>query len=87
MQIGLLCGFYRAPTAYSGLRRLYRAKENSAWVAYSTAVALERKGLVVAPRRQKTGGRGFPNDFVRLSAAGRSFCLRHYQRIGEHEHP
>jgi hypothetical protein len=68
----------------AAVEKLYRAKENSGWVAYSTAVALERKGLVVAPRKQKTGGHGFPNYFVRLSAAGKSFCLRHYQRIGKH---
>jgi hypothetical protein len=64
------------------LERLYRSKGQADWVAYSTAVALEQKGLVSAPRRQKTGGRGFPKYLVKLSTAGKAFCLRHYQRVG-----
>lgn len=71
----------------AAVEELYRAKENAGWVAYSTAVALERKGLVVAPRKQKTGSRSFPNYFIRLSASGKSFCLRHYQHVGKHDRP
>lgn len=67
------------------LERLFRAKDNTDWVSYATAVALERKGLVLTPKRQRTGGRGFPSYFVALSAAGKAFCLRHYQRVGKHD--
>lgn len=69
----------------AALEKLYRSTENAGWIAYRTAEALERRGLVLSPRRQKTGGRAFPTYFVRLSAEGKAFCLRHYQQIGKHD--
>ncbi len=61
------------------MEKLYRSKENTGWVVYSTAVALEHMGLVLPPRKQRTGGRGFPRYLLTLSAKGKAFCLRHDQ--------
>lgn len=65
------------------LERLYETNEQSDFVAYSTAFALEQRRLVSMPKNlsQQTSGGQFPEYRVTLTQSGRQWCERHFTNI------
>lgn len=65
------------------LERLYEINEQSDFVAYSTAFALEQRHLVSMPKNllQRTSGGQFPEYIVTLTQSGRQWCERHFANI------
>jgi len=64
------------------LERLFRAKDQTDFVALGTADALERLGLACVGKRQSTAGGRFPEYWTTLTEAGRSWCLKHCAKVG-----
>ena len=65
------------------LERLYGSSGQSDFVVYSTALALERRGLVSMPAkllRESSGGR-FPEYKVSLTLKGQKLCEENFANI------
>ena len=71
------------PKMTLALERLYETNEQTDFVAYSTALALEERRLVSMPRNpsQRTSGGQFPEYKVTLTQSGRQWCERHFANI------
>lgn len=71
------------PKMKLALERLYETNEQTDFVAYSTALALEQRRLVSMPKNpsQRTSGGQFPEYKVALTQLGRQWCERHFANI------
>ena len=72
----------------TAMRALYEADDNSGYVSYPTAVALQRRGLIEVPRTfaQRTAGGQFPEYRVALSQSGREWCEEYIARVPRADH-
>ncbi len=71
------------PKMKVALERLYETSGQSDFVAYSTALALEKRHLVLMPVKnsQRTCGGQFPEYKVSLTQVGQQWCERHFANI------
>lgn len=69
------------------LEHLFASKDQTDFVALSTADALGRLGLVRVSKHQRTGGRGLPEYHTTLTATGRKWCLAHNAKVGQRDAP
>jgi hypothetical protein len=60
------------------LKLLYLSSESTVPVHMNTTTALLKRGLIEAPRGQRSWGGNFPHDKVRLSAKGRAYCKHRF---------
>lgn len=69
------------------LEQLYKVDENSDFVAFSTALALERRHLVFMARNpsQVTSGGDFPRFRATLTQFGQQWCERYFPNTGREE--
>jgi hypothetical protein len=68
----------------AAMKRLCETEDHSEYVAYRTAIALERLGLISGaflPRAQRTAVGQFPEYKVTLNKSGQQWCERHFAKV------